>query len=334
MGEVCRAKDARLGRFVALKLLGEGALGNAAARDRFFREARTTSALNHPNIVTILDIGETDAGHVIAMELVEGRTLRALLRDARPMDQVVAIGSQVAKALAAAHACGIVHRDIKPENIMVRPDGYVKVLDFGLAHTVEDAENASLAVTAAGLTEVGVVMGTVRYMSPEQVRAEPLTAASDVFSLGIVLYELATSTHPFVAESGLGVASAILSHTPIPPSRLNPELPVAMEALILEMLDKNPSRRPTTAAIESRMAELGSGRTSTQTAVAGPRLPLVGREAQLLELDRSLEAVMGGTGRVHTIAADGGFGKTALDKHFLGAVADSQCCRIGRGRCS
>ena len=334
MGEVYRAKDTRLGRHVALKLLGEGVLGDATARDRFFREAHTASALNHPNIVTIHDIGEAEAGYFIAMELVEGETVRTLLRGTTTVDQLVAIGSQVAKALAAAHSSGIVHRDVKPENIMIRPDGYVKVLDFGLARTIENEDNASIALTAGTVTQAGFVLGTVPYMSPEQVRGDPLTPTSDIFSLGIVLYEFATRVHPFASASHLSVAASILTHAPIPPTRLNPELPATIEELLLEMLDKNPQRRPTAAAVALRLTSLGAGRTDAPSISSGRALPLVGREQQLRELESSLHAVLAEGGMVHTIAAEGGYGKTTLVNHFLRTFGEREQCLVARGRCS
>jgi tetratricopeptide (TPR) repeat protein len=333
MGEVYRAKDTRLGRFVALKLLGSDILSDVNARERFFREAQTASALNHPNIVTIHDIGEGEAGYFIAMELVEGETVRTLLGGTTTVDQLVAIGSQVAKALAAAHGSGIVHRDVKPENIMIRPDGYVKVLDFGLARSVESEGNASRAVTAGTVTQAGFVLGTVPYMSPEQVKGDLLTPTSDVFSLGIVLYELATRVHPFTAASHLSVAASIVAHAPLSPTRLNPELPAAIEELLLEMLDKDPKRRPTAAAVVARLTAFTAAPADAPSVVSG-RLPLVGREHYLRELESSLNAVRTEGGMVHTIAAEGGFGKTTLVNHFLGAVGERQPCLVARGRCS
>src|SRR5262245_51962416 len=237
MGEVYRAKDTRLGRYVALKLLGEGVLRDTTARDRFFREAHTASALNHPNIITIHDIGETEAGYFIAMELVEGETVRTLLRGATTVDQLVAIGSQVAKALAAAHSSGIVHRDIKPENIMIRPDGYVKVLDFGLARSVENEGNASVAVTAGTVTQAGFVLGTVPYMSPEQVKGDPLTPTSDIFSLGLVVFEFAQRVAPFALALPLSHAGSVLLHAPVPPARLHPEVPDANRGIHTQIDD-------------------------------------------------------------------------------------------------
>jgi serine/threonine protein kinase len=188
MGVVYLAEDLALGRKVALKLLPRQFTHNEARLRRFEQEARTASALNHPNIVTIHEISESEAGHFIVMELVEGHTLRHLAAGPVAISSLVHWGRQVARALAAAHAAGIVHRDVKPDNIMVRDDGYVKVVDFGLARLAA----GQFAVRGSQLltTDSHVVMGTIEYMSPEQARGEPVNQATDVFSLGIVLYIL------------------------------------------------------------------------------------------------------------------------------------------------
>ena len=192
MGEVYCGTDTRLDRPVALKILRAAEHENIERVRRFEHEARAASALNHPNIVTIYDIAESEQGRVIAMELVQGQTLRELIGQRPAIEIVTHVGRQIAQALRVAHDAGIVHRDIKPENIMVRADGYVKVLDFGVARLVRstDAE-ATVAAPAAG------IFGTLRYMSPEQSRGEEIAGASDIFSLGLVLYELTTGDHPF-----------------------------------------------------------------------------------------------------------------------------------------
>src|SRR5215831_15470023 len=195
MGEVFRAFDTRLGRPVAVKLMASGRQRSSAIQ-RFLREARAASALNHPNIVTIHDVGETGEGqHYIVQEFIEGRTLRSVLSEPIAPARVVDIGRQVARALSAAHAAGIVHRDVKPENIMVRADGYVKVLDFGLARI--ERSTASEEATRASLdTAVGTVIGTTFYLSPEGVQAMVAGPPADVFALGIVLYELLAGHRP------------------------------------------------------------------------------------------------------------------------------------------
>lgn len=185
MGEVYLATDTRLGRKVAVKLLPAQFTADAERVRRFVQEARAASALNHPHVITIYDIGQAPVGHYIVMEFVEGQTLRALMEQPCPPPMVAALGAQIAQALAAAHAVGITHRDIKPENVMVRSDGYVKVLDFGLARLATAAVVDSQIATLAH-TQPGMLLGTVRYMSPEQARGEEVEAASDIFSLGVV----------------------------------------------------------------------------------------------------------------------------------------------------
>ncbi|MFN0103742.1 MAG: serine/threonine-protein kinase, partial [Bryobacteraceae bacterium] len=196
MGQVYLATDTRLGRKVALKLLPT-APDQADRVSRFESEARAASALNHPNIITVFDIGVAPEGRYIVMEYVVGRTLRELLAEGPPLAGVAKLGGQLARALRVAHGGGIVHSDIKPENVMIRNDGYVKVLDFGLARLFAAGEAEA---SGAG----GALIGTVRYMSPEQARGDSVQTPSDVFSLGIVLYEMAAGRHPFAADSTIG----------------------------------------------------------------------------------------------------------------------------------
>ncbi len=220
MGEVYRAFDTTLNRPVAVKMLRQGR-ETAPAIERFLREARAASALNHPNIVTVHEIGQTDdGGHYMVQELVDGETLRARLRaePRLPLDAVVDVGRQIARALSAAHAHGIVHRDIKPENVMVRRDGYVKVLDFGLARMAAAEETHAETLTHHG-TNPGVVVGTSAYMSPEQAQGLAVDTPSDIFSFGALLYELATGKKPFSLETGIAVLHAIVRTHPLPPSR-------------------------------------------------------------------------------------------------------------------
>jgi serine/threonine protein kinase len=192
MGEVYLASEARLNRRVALKILPSEFVADGERVARFQREARAVSALNHPNLVTIYDLGSIDGLHFIAMEYVEGRTLRELAGGRLKLKEVLSVVAQAAEALAAAHRAGVVHRDVKPENVMVRADGYVKVLDFGLAKLLEQSADDG----APAETQAGTVMGTLAYMSPEQAAGEPLDARTDVWSLGVVLYELATGRAP------------------------------------------------------------------------------------------------------------------------------------------
>jgi serine/threonine protein kinase len=240
MGEVYAARDPELNRSVAVKVLAGSTLGQvsppagpAPRVDRFIGEAKAASALNHPNIVTIYEVLHAPSGLAIVMEVVEGVALRQLCGSPVPVDRLLHLGEQTARALGAAHARGIVHCDIKPENLMVRHDGLVKVLDFGLARDLSSIISGS-----------NVAGGTLRYMSPEQSRGESPSAASDVFSLGIVLFELATGVHPFESKSVFDGLKA-LNHTEPPlPSSLNPFLPEHMDTLILRMLAKDPELRP------------------------------------------------------------------------------------------
>jgi serine/threonine protein kinase len=213
MGEVYRAQDPRLDREVALKVIRRALVADETSLDRLLREATLASALNHPNIVTIYETGVVGADRYIAMELIEGSTLRALTaKEALPLSRVIQVARQIAEALAVAHGAQIIHRDIKPDNVMLRPDGYVKLLDFGLARLQPDALAAGS--TQAAATETGLVLGTIAYMAPEQARGERVAPEADVFSLGVLLYELVTGRHPFMARSLLGAHSQISRVSP------------------------------------------------------------------------------------------------------------------------
>lgn len=254
MGDVYAARDVELERKVALKFLNPESLGLEGAGEKFIREARTASALNHPNIVTIHEVIRSDSTVAIVMELVEGVPLRQLCGTPVPLKQLIKIAGQIAGALAAAHAAGVVHRDMKPENVMVRPDGHVKVLDFGLARRF-GGDNGKRSVT----TVTDVFAGTWRYMSPEQVKGDTLTGASDVFSFGLILYELATGRHPFQAGSPFETLQAIAGEEAAPPSKWNPRITKNLESLILAMLAKNPAARPSTDTIAQALADWETG---------------------------------------------------------------------------
>ena len=228
MGEVYLAEDTRLGRRVALKLLSPAFTSDADRMRRFMQEARAASALNHPNILTVHEIGRANGFDFIATEFIEGETLRPSMAQRRlNLTQALDVAAQVAGALAAAHAAGVVHRDIKPENIMLRPDGYVKVLDFGLAKLAGPGlYTGNEASTVARVeTNPGVVMGTVQYMSPEQARGLPVDARTDVWSLGIVLYEMVAGRPPFEGDTQSDTIVSILEREPNPLTLHAPEAP-------------------------------------------------------------------------------------------------------------
>jgi serine/threonine protein kinase len=242
MGEVYLARDSKLDRLVALKILPWHFVADVDRATRFKREARALSSLNHPNLITIYEVGEADGLHFIAMEFVEGQTLSSM-RDRLELRELLAIVAQVAEALAAAHTAGIVHRDIKPENVMVRHDGYAKVLDFGLVKLSEVSASAS-----GPKTQLGVAMGTLAYMSPEQAAGEPIDHRTDIWSLGVLLYELATGHRPFTGETRQATVNAILSNDPKTPTTHDAALPAELDKIIEKALEKDRELRYQTAS--------------------------------------------------------------------------------------
>jgi tetratricopeptide (TPR) repeat protein/predicted Ser/Thr protein kinase len=277
MGEVYQARDGRLGRDVAIKVVAAHSTDAPQARERFEREARSVAGLQHPNICTVYDVGNADGRAFIVMELLQGETLQQRLRRG-PIDlpAFLDIAIALADGLHAAHAAGIVHRDIKPANIFLTERG-PKILDFGLAKAFRSTEPISAVETRALLTESGTTVGTIAYMSPEQLRGEAADARSDLFSLGMVLYEMATGRSPFTGTTSAAIGGAILHEAPLPPRRLRADVPEALDQLVLKALEKDRALRYQSAADiradlqrQKRSIDVKTGAVPVATAVTAP----------------------------------------------------------------
>jgi serine/threonine protein kinase len=270
MGEVYKARDTRLGRTVAIKFLPSVLADNAAALDRFQREACAASALNHPRICTVHDIGDYRGRPFFVMELLEGQSLNERISGKPvPVPELADLAMQTCDALQAAHARGIVHRDIKPANIFLTANGQIKILDFGLAKLVEESHsNATtvIATEAVTRTRIGRLMGTPAYLSPEQARGEEVDARTDIFSFGLVLYEMATGRPAFRGQTSGELINAILQETPAKPSALNAAVPRELERIILKALEKD--RKTRYQSVEELATDLGEFQTAKQRRAA------------------------------------------------------------------
>jgi predicted ATPase/serine/threonine protein kinase len=331
MGEVYRARDARLGRSVAIKVLPTAFSADSDRLRRFEQEARSASALSHPNIVTIYDLGQEGSTHYIAMELVEGKTLRELLAGGLlPIQKTIGIAAQVAEGLAKAHEAGIAHRDIKPANLMVSDDGFVKILDFGLAKLgATGGEMSDMRTASASQTRPGLVLGTLQYMSPEQASGSQLDIRSDQFSFGSVLYEMVTGKSAFRRSTSAETLVAILRERPEPIGTLNPDVPAPLCWAIDRCLAKEPDKRYVStrdlarelATIRDRFSEKPAKQAEPRpTNIPVQRTGFVGREK---EVAAAKELLLRQDVRLVTVTGPGGIGKTRLVGEVASGLAES-----------
>jgi serine/threonine-protein kinase len=307
MGAVYKARDTRLGRAVAIKILPPAESADPKGRARFLREARAASALNHPNIVTVYEVGAAEGIDFIAMEYIAGRTLAGLLAAQGLAPGVVfRYGLQMADALAQAHGAGIIHRDLKPGNVMITESGLVKILDFGLAKIFwsERGEDDQTATVEAPLTAAGAIFGTINYMSPEQASGKEVSVHSDVFSFGIILYQMITGVHPFDAKNQLATLSNIISVNPVPIRELRRDAPVELERAVHLALEKDPRERPTMAELRDdleRAARLSTSWLDVATSI--PSTPPAGHASGGSRSSRSLRLHLRRKRRRYLIAA-------------------------------
>jgi Tol biopolymer transport system component len=279
MGQVYRARDKRLDRFVALKILPAHLSTDAGAQRRLTQEARAASALNHPNIVTLYDIGSENGTDYLTMELVPGKPLQQVIpATGLPVRTLLKLAIQMADALAKAHAAGLVHRDLKPENVMITPEGEAKILDFGLAKSLPQSSSISsdLTIAVSSQSTPGMIVGTAGYMSPEQAQAQPVDGRSDIFSFGVILYEMASGAPPFSGDSAMAILAAIIRDEPVPLAQRRPDLPLSLIQLIERCLRKDVARRAQSmadlrVALEDIRDELESGAGITAAPAMAPR---------------------------------------------------------------
>src|SRR5271165_4204846 len=328
MGVVYKALDTRLDRAVALKFLPDGMVQDSQALERFRREAHAASALNHPGICTIYDIGEQDHRPFIAMEFIDGETLRQYIHgQPLPLARILDLGIQIADALDVAHTEGIIHRDIKPSNVFVSKRGQVKVLDFGLAKLVakdllpDNSEDSSSKVTQDSLSIVGIISGTPAYMSPEHVRGDDLDRRTDIFALGLLLYEMTTGRQAFGGRTGGAIIEAILTRTPVTVRTVNPQIPHELEEIINKCLEKDRNQRyPTAGAVRADLQQLKRDSESgqiTATITAMPAKATAATVTPAVTTPPAVSVVTVGEGRFGWKAFAGG---AALTVALMAAV--------------